>query len=777
MKGILLISLTISLSRTVPLLAQEEFVIDTSIVYVGANGSQLDASVVFNGDVYFVVWVDAERKSIFGARVDTSGRILDPAGIPIATESRECGGGGFSRYNPSVAFDGKNHLVVWDEACVGIGSGRMVVGDSPYSRICGRRVNSSGTVLDKSVISIRTREHSHGPLVVFDGSNYFVVWNEASGIYGARIDAAGVVFGSQGIPICTTLNIPHDTPGVSSMASDGKTCLIVWSEDRSICGARVDASGDVLDIRKITISTASELQRDPSVTFGKPYYFVVWGRYQNSKDVYGARIDRLGTVLDSQSIPISVDPKRSYIRYPCVDFDGANYIVTWKERGNRICGIHVDTTGTAVDSQRISLFTTKPSHTQRHCLAFDGKNYFMAWDEHSTAPNCAHDICGRRVNTAGTVLDSEGILISRGANSQGHPSMTFDGHNYFVVWQDNSNGKDWDVHGALMDASGRLLKRIPVSTAKGNQVWPNVAVGRQNYFVVWKDYGTDTTTTFGEVCGARVGLDGSLLDLQGIRIPTESFDPQGTVAFDGENYLVVQSAIHGVYGTRVTTSGVLLDSQGFVISKGRNKSNARVAFGDINYLVVWDDNKGYSGKADVYGTRVSKDGEILDPKEIAISTEQYSQWAPHIAFDGENYLVVWSDRCRSGYCDINGARISQAGEVLDTEGIPISATPSENYRPSVVFNGTNYFVMWQSGNDNVNIYGARVSTSGYVTSNFTVSRQTGKYPMSTVARGKSNQVLVTWSAFAPPPYNALRVWGKFSPFMEVDDQNRDKKTK
>src|SRR3990172_158246 len=108
---------------------------------------------------------------------------------------------------------------------------------------------------------------------------------------------------------------------------------------------------------------------------------------------------------------------------------------------------------------------------------------------------------------------------------------------------------------------------------------------------------------------------------------------------------------------------------------------------------------------------------VMNLSGIAICTASDYQQDPRVAFGGTNYLVVWTD-LRSGYPDYNiyGARVSTAGVLLDSAGIPISNTANLQESPSVVFDGTNYFVVWHDLRDgsNFRVYGARVSQSGTV---------------------------------------------------------------
>lgn len=66
---------------------------------------------IYQNNQYYVFWTDyrsAPLYSLYGARVSATGTVIDPDGKFLATDSV---------YNPKVAFDGTNFLVVWREGC------------------------------------------------------------------------------------------------------------------------------------------------------------------------------------------------------------------------------------------------------------------------------------------------------------------------------------------------------------------------------------------------------------------------------------------------------------------------------------------------------------------------------------------------------------------------------------------------------------------------------------------------------------------------------------
>ncbi len=217
------------------------------------------------------------------------------------------------------------------------------------------------------------------------------------------------------------------------------------------------------------------------------------------------------------------------------------------------------------------------------------------------------------------------------------------------------------------------------------------------------------------------------------------------VAFDGENYLVAWSdEKHGNYNTtftRVTPGGAVLDTGIRVApSPATYEYRPNVASDGERWLVVW-----YRSSTGIYGRFVNRGGE---PEGDLIRFDSGQSGGPNLAFDGTNYLVVWF---RGSYPDLElFGRITtpQGTFVGDTIAL---ATGSGCHRwADVEFDGTNYLVVWQTG-DNVagqDINARFVAPDGSLGATFRISDNTGNRRW--------------WPAAAPSDSNFLVVWGQGS---------------
>lgn len=601
------------------------------------------------------------------------------------------------------------------------------------------------------------------PAIAFDGTNFLVVWEDTRDgsfdIYGARVSGEGVVLDSSGIAISTAARWDERHPVVGF---DGTQYFVVWADMRGgsyydIYGARVSTGGEVIETTGVSISTAASDQCLPALAFDGTNYLVVWQDDRNDRyswDAYGARVSPDGLVLDPDGIPIC---RAADIQlYPSIAFGGTNYLVVWEDRRSGstwdIYGARVSVGGSTLDPDGLAI-SAAANEQYRAAVASDGTDYFVVWADGRSGTSL--DIYGSRVSAGGVVADSEGICVSTASGSQAPPALAYDGTNYLAVWYDTRNGDPdpmCQVYGARVGMDGVLLdpNGIAISTAasSGSYCPPAVAFGGISYLVAWGDEGSGSTR------GTLVDVEGSVPDPGGLAISIAANGQyHAALSFDGTNYLVVWEELRDgsyvdIFGTRVSADGTVLDPQGIAISTAPGgQSSAAVAFDGTNHLVVWADSRNgfYS---DIYAARVSVEGGVLDSAGICISRTTEDQVSPDVVFDGTDYLVVWADYRIGWYSyDVYGARVTIEGGVLDPGGILISSGVAEEGSPSVATDGTNSLVVWEDYRNNVyyDIYGARVSVEGAVLdpAGIPISRATGSQNCPDVAFGGEGY-LVVW---------------------------------
>ena len=493
--------------------ATDGSVLDSSGIAIASLAEdQAYPAIASDGTTFLVTWQDKRGGSfldIYGARLSADGAVLDSSGILISAAVND-------QSLPAATFDGVNYLVVWDD----------FRGNGTYD-IYATRIDPGGTVLDPAGIAVsRYASQEYAPAVAFSGSNFLTVWHDSRNshkdIYGIRVGTDGTVLDLRQIPISTAAGSQSNP----AMASDGTNYLAVWHEWRTdsvndIFAVRVALDGAVLDSLGIAISTAAKDQIYPAVAAGTTGFLAVWQDYRNGNyDIYGARVAASGSLLDPTGIGVAVAAGAQ--EYPAVAFDGTNYFVVWQDRRGAsydIYGARVSLGGILQDATGIAVSTAVGDQLQP-AVAFDGTNYVVVWQDNRSG---TYDVYAARVAPNGTVLDAAGIAVSTAAGAQESPALAFDGTNYFAVWQDKRSGPYADIYGARLSKAGVLVdpSGIAISTASNEQTIPAVDFDGFKYLVVWEDKRHAATSP--DIYGAKVDMAGTVLDPAGIAIARASF--------------------------------------------------------------------------------------------------------------------------------------------------------------------------------------------------------------------------------------------------------------
>jgi hypothetical protein len=235
-------------------------------------------------------------------------------------------------------------------------------------------------------------------------------------------------------------------------------------------------------------------------------------------------------------------------------------------------------------------------------------------------------------------------------------------------------------------------------------------------------------------------------------MPSDQLQP--SVAFDGNNYMVVwterRTSVDNfdVFAQRLTPEGLKLDGDGIRVARGRGKQvAARIVYNGTNFVVVWQDQR--SGDYDVYASRVTSSGTVLDPQGLRISNDVgQDEVDPTAAASGHGTVfIAWSSEAPTGtQWDIRGTRFAY-GAAVGPE-VAVSAAPGYEFSPAVASDGNGFFVTWAQNADgtlgNTDIGSARVSAAGVVSASTPVSGAVGDQTTPAIAYD-GTRYLVAWA--------------------------------
>ncbi|RKH01230.1 HYR domain-containing protein [Corallococcus carmarthensis] len=670
-------------------------------------------AVVRAAGLYLVMWTvdNGSNLDVIGTRVTTlSGTVLDLKGLSLAT-------GPNNQSRPSVASDGHDFLVTWDE--------NASVQGARFSTSSGQRLGST--------FSLSTATGGQdSSAIAFDGTQYLVVWNDhrsgvTSDVYGTRVRASdGVVLDPGGIPISTGAG-SQGTPAVSF---DGSRFLVAWSDSRNdpvssdVHGARVDAAGTVLDPAGIPISTATGRQSNPSIASVAGTFLVTW---EDTRDgltgISGARVRASdGAVLDPQGLVVATGGTTAQDS-SSVASDGSRFLVVWRKQAD-ILGRRVASDGTVLDPGGVLLSTSASRDKQAPAVLFDGTRFLVVW-EHRT--ELLQDIYGVRVRASDlAVLDTPSMLLSASANAEIDASVAAGTQSYLVVWSDDRDRSGASsLYGVRVRASdGGLLDPKPFPVGKGNRSrsTPSVGFAEGQFLVAWRD--SEPGSLDADIHGARIReSDGVVLDASDL-IVSAAARPQGNpkvASGDGLFFVTWEDSRNGtgtttdVYGARIRAlDGAVLEPDGIAVATGNSDENSpATAFGEGYFLVAWTDYRNGSSNPDIHGARVrASDGTVADSPSLPITTRAEIQRTPAVAFDGSHFLTVWHDQ-RSGVpSEVYGARVrARDGAVLDNGGRSLFTNTSISREvPAVACDGKECLLVWrQVTPTSLELYGGRLA--------------------------------------------------------------------
>ncbi len=438
------------------------------------------------------------------------------------------------------------------------------------------------------------------------------------------------------------------------IAKGGETSLAVWSDTRTalapngsmtvggggpyfgrglgtmndLYAARLDQSGNVIDQHPILISQASYNQSSPQVSWNGQNWLVVW--YQELETDYqyyqmrAVRVSPAGVVLDST--PMIIGPTNYILGgWPVsVLFDGTNWVVFWEGfppvGANRsVFAARIAANGAVLDPQGFAVYNHTSQYLADPDVAYNGSGYLVVFHD------LGDKLYGVRLSQG---LGAIGGIFQINTYSPSKPTklqVDSNGSDYLVVWDEHPfSGNIGGVTGSRVSATGQVLNPsglvvdANVGTSGGD---PSVAWNGTNWFV---SYMSDYTAGFGNygIEVKRVSAAGAILNATPIHAsgPLAKAVYPAIAAGFGDAVQIVWldlRADEDIYTGQVSGSGIAANEQAVSLGAPR-QSNPRMAFGENVFLNVFQ--REIAGNAQIYGQRLDTSGNALDAEPFLISS-------------------------------------------------------------------------------------------------------------------------------------------------------------
>jgi len=659
-------------------------------------GRKARSQIAFDGTDFMVVWenelIPAGR--VYGARLAVDGTLLDPVSLDITPTDAMVS-------TLAIAFNGTHYLFAMEQQAF-LPTGSPVV---------ARRIATDGSIVDTTPIAVGVMQGDSSSLTVASaGGDFLIGWIDEVGgadrqLLARRIDGAGTALGS-GPEVLADLDDGGD-PNMPKPGIAGATdrYLVAWQDKdgASLNGAyamRVGLDGSHLDPAPIVLEEGITATTGPVAEFNGNLFLTFW---LSDDDYRGTRISTGGQVLDAGLLALSAPVADSGM--PHLTAIGSTFYLVRDEnpagtltlKGARVTdggGISDPVAGVTLIA---GLKTAEVFSFGQLGVSGANDRYLVSWPS-ATKEEALHVL---RINDQQVAMDGSPIAISRSANYQGVPALSYGDGEALMVFDDFRNGKDQDVYALRLDTLGAPIGS-PILVAGGaqNQREPRVAFDGTQYLVTWLNepaIGSDN-----QIQAARLSGAGVLLDMTPIDITNSDEHSGSAVASNGTGFMVFTNTDdnnnpHTIEATRVDASGKVLDVPAkVVLGQHTAHGQLRASTDGSGYMVAWVDNR--NTKDEAYAAMVAADGTALQPDGFplgdAFAMVSGSE-VVDVTYGDNSYLAAWAQQTGGGFnTSIVARRYSANGTALDASAFPVASAAGIAMQPSVAYDGSNFIVAW-----------------------------------------------------------------------------------
>ncbi|MBI4403483.1 MAG: hypothetical protein HY537_04945 [Deltaproteobacteria bacterium] len=340
---------------------------------------------------------------------------------------------------------------------------------------------------------------------------------------------------------------------------------------------------------------------------------------------------------------------------------------------------------------------TAPGDQLLPSIASDGENYFAIWEDSRANPIRA--IYGALINGQGVLLCQD-IVLSNPAFQFDRNKVLSNGQKYLAIWGEINPQK---IAGTLIAKNGTVIrKHIEIKQGNGDYFSPTGTVLSSEFIIIWVEYADG----FYSLHGTRMNGEGLLTGEQTLLPPRREPIRSVQIATNGNTFLVVWDQNDGNLGGALFSADLSPLNTSLILTNQIRNRDPNVVWGGKHYLVVWESDR--REESDIYGVRVTPDGQVIDLENLPISIAEGPQSQPQIVWANNTYMVIWrDDRNRKDSTEpgteshIFGTQVSADGSVEGdfpiTEKIPHTISYSYDY-PAISWNGSKFMLAWTTNN-------------------------------------------------------------------------------
>lgn len=269
------------------------------------------------------------------------------------------------------------------------------------------------------------------------------------------------------------------------------------------------------------------------------------------------------------------------------------------------------------------------------------------------------------------VGDPKAEPVKEISSSDNHSTIAWTGSEYGIAWFDERDGNK-EIYFTTMDRYGqKTASDIRITNNSRNSVKPSLAWSGSNFGLAWRQKYSNQETYF------------FLLDDKGNKISAETrisygdhASSEAALSWIGSMFCLAwqdqRDNTRDIYFASLTDDANIVTSETSVIASDYQSISPSLAWAGNEFGLAWSEDR--VGHREIYFTTVHPFGDKKS-SEKRITYDSNASTMPHIAFNGNDYGLLWHDT-RDGSRELYFKRLDIDGTALIND-IPITTTSGD----------------------------------------------------------------------------------------------------